>query len=151
MMNGSTAIWSEASYRQHQQEVGHDKPGLAAQDEQSGLAVPQVRQLPDPEHHFCTVVELELLCMWNSLSLLTSRLNSLSSLPPRLDNLALLSSRWYLRSTELERCLQTHSLTKLSRTGLQRKVDLRSSSSSMRLFPYYNLPIQSGHVCPAEL
>ena len=61
MMNGSTAIWSKASYRQHQQEVGHDKPGLAAQTEQSGLAVPQVRQLPDPEHHFCTVVELELL------------------------------------------------------------------------------------------
>ena len=80
MMNGSTAIWSKASYRQHQQEVGHDKPGLAAQAEQSGLAVPQVRQLPDPEHHFCTVVELELLCMWNSLSLLTSRLNSLPSL-----------------------------------------------------------------------
>ena len=52
MMNGSTAIWSKASYRQHQQEVGHDKPGLAAQAEQSGLAVPQVRQLPDPEHHF---------------------------------------------------------------------------------------------------
>ena len=61
MMNGSTAIWSKASYRQHQQEVGHAKPGLAAQAEQSGLAVPQVRQLPDPEHHFCTVVELELL------------------------------------------------------------------------------------------
>ena len=35
-----------------QQEVGHGKPGLAAQAEQSGLAVPQVRQLPDPEHHF---------------------------------------------------------------------------------------------------
>ena len=41
--------------------MGHDKPGLAAQAEQSGLAVLQVRQLPDPEHHFCTVVELELL------------------------------------------------------------------------------------------
>ena len=150
MMNGSTAFWSKASYRQHQQEVGHDKPGLAAQAEQSGLAVPQVRQLPDPELHFRTVVELELLCMWNSLSLLTSRLNSLSSLPPRLDNLALLSSRWYLRSTEPERGLQTHSLTKLSRTGLQRRAELRSSSSSMRLFLYYNLPIQPGHMCPAE-
>merc|ERR1712030_76057 len=104
-------ILIQASYSQQQQEVGHGKPGLAAQAEQSGLAVPQVRQLPDLEHHFCTVVELELLCMWNSLSLRTSRLNSLSSLPPRLDNLALLSSRWYLCSTELERCLQTHSLS----------------------------------------
>ena len=33
MMNGSTAFWSKASYRQHQQEVGHDMPGLAAQEE----------------------------------------------------------------------------------------------------------------------
>ena len=32
MMNGSTATWSKAS----------NKPGLAAQDEQSGLAFPQV-------------------------------------------------------------------------------------------------------------
>ena len=49
MMYGSTAFWSKANYRQHQQEVGHNMPGLAAQDVQSGLALPQVRQLPDPE------------------------------------------------------------------------------------------------------
>merc|ERR1712030_111595 len=37
-------ILIQASYSQHQQEVGHGKPGLAAQAEQSGLAVPHVRQ-----------------------------------------------------------------------------------------------------------
>ena len=34
----------------YQQVVGHDMPGLAAQNVPAGLAVPQVRQLPDPEH-----------------------------------------------------------------------------------------------------
>jgi len=32
-------------------------PGLAAQDVPSGLAVPQVRQLPDPEHSLSNMIK----------------------------------------------------------------------------------------------